>query len=80
MNRTIGFLQHLHLGFIGGAVAFTDVAFIAGGDKIFPAVFATAAARQNVINGQVTLGTTILTRIGISFHHVIPRKHNAFIR
>lgn len=65
------FLQ-AHTGLLRRAVTFFAVATYAGGDKVFPAVFAAVAARFDMIDRKVrTRRVTILTTVIIAREYVL---------
>ncbi len=48
-----GFGDEVHVGLLGGAAAFLDVALYAAADDVVPTALATLALRQDVIEGEL---------------------------
>jgi hypothetical protein len=70
-----------HAGFPGCAVTLTNIARKASGSHIVPAVNATTAAGQNMVNREfISIVSAVLTRMSISLENIAPGKRQLAIR
>ena len=65
-----GLFHQRHVGFVGGAIAFFDIATDTGSDKILPTVAPFARAGNNMVNGQILFGSAVLAGMGIPMQNI----------